>query len=388
MTVPYWRLSAFYFFYFSTLGCVVPYWSLYLKAIGFNADNIGELIALLVSTKMIAPNFWGWLSDRTGKSLAIIRLTSFLTLLFFSGFLFVQGYVWFAIITLSFSFFWNAVLPEFEALTLRYVKTEPYRYSRIRLWGSIGFIIAVLGIGHLLDVLNINILPQLVLVLAFLMFIASLLVPQLNFKTSHKHTSGIGQILKRAEVMAFLLVSFLVQFAHAPYYAFYSIYLQHHGYTASITGLLWTCGVLAEIVLFFFIRRLLARISLRTLLLNSLLLSALRWWLLAHYVEHQAVVIIVQVLHAATFGGTHIAAMHLIYNYFGEQHQGKGQALYTSLSFGLGGVLGSLYAGYCWETQSAEFVYSLSSLSCLLAFLLAYIWVSKPNTKRHFTVMK
>lgn len=381
MPIPYWRLSSFYFFYFATVGSFIPYWSLYLKHIGFSAIEIGQLTALLISTKIISPNLWGWIADRTGKSLRIIRLAAFFAGLLFTGFLFFQGYVWFAAITLSFSFFWNAALPQFEAVVLQYVKTEPHRYSRIRLWGSVGFIVAVLGIGRLLDDMPINNLPVIIITLLALMWLVSLITPDAKKNNSH-HANSVGMmhILTNPEVLAFLLVSLLIQLAHSPYYVFYSIYLKHYHYSASYTGLLWTCGVLAEIVLFIYMKQLLKRVSLRSLLLSSLLLSIIRWLLIAEYVDNLAILIIAQLLHAATFGSTHVAAMHLIYNYFGEQHQGKGQALYTSLSFGLGGMLGSLYAGYYWESQSPEFVYLIAAICCTVALLIAYLWVGRKNS--------
>ena len=381
MSIPYWRLSGFYFFYFATVGSFVPYWSLYLKQVGFNADAIGELTAFLISTKMISPNLWGWIADRTGKSLRIIRIAAFFASLLFAGFLFFQGYVWFAAITLSFSFFWNAALPQFEAVTLQHVKTEPHRYSRIRLWGSVGFIVAVLGVGKLLDVLTINSLPFIVITLLGLMWLMSLITPDAKMTVHHADGAvGMWQILKKPEVLAFLLVNLLVQLAHSPYYVFYSIYLKHYHYSASDTGLLWSCGVVAEIVLFMYMKRLLAKVSLRAVLLASLLLSVLRWWLIAEYADNVVLLVIAQFCHAATFGGTHVAAMHLIYQYFGERHQGKGQALYTSLSFGLGGVLGSLYAGYCWESQSPEFVYLIAAMFCSVALLIAYLWVGREQS--------
>lgn len=383
ITIPYWRLSGFYFFYFATVGSFIPYWSLYLKHIGFNADAIGELSALLISTKIISPNLWGWIADRTGRGLRIIRIASFFAGLLFAGFLFFHGYWWFAAITLSFSFFWNAALPQFEAVTLQHVKTEPHRYSRIRLWGSVGFIVAVLGVGRLLDKLGIDNLPIVVVSILALMWLVSLIIPDAKRATiNHANSVGMMHILKKPEVIAFLLVSLLVQLAHSPYYVFYSVYLKHYQYSASETGLLWTCGVLAEIVLFIYMKPLLKRISLRRLLLSSVLLSVIRWLLIAHYADNLAILITAQLLHAATFGGTHVAAMHLIYNYFGEQHQGKGQAIYTSLSFGLGGMLGSLYAGYYWESLGAEFVYLIAALCCSVALLISYLWVGRENSGR------
>jgi PPP family 3-phenylpropionic acid transporter len=383
MSIPYWRLSGFYFFYFATVGSFIPYWSLYLKHVGFNADAIGELSALLISTKIISPNLWGWIADKTGKSLRIIRLAAFFAGFLFTGFLFFHGYRWFAVITLSFSFFWNAALPQFEAVTLQHVKTEPHRYSRIRLWGSVGFIIAVLGVGRLLDEWGIDDMPFIVITLLVFMWLVSLITPDAQRSPVH-HSEAVGllDILKKPEVIAFVLVSLLVQLAHSPYYVFYSMYLKHYHYSASYTGLLWTCGVAAEIVLFMYMKPLLKRVSLRVLLLSSLTLSVIRWLLIAHYADNLAVLIVAQLLHAATFGGTHVAAMHLIYDYFGEQHQGKGQAIYTSLSFGVGGMLGSLYAGYYWESLGAEFVYIIAALCCALALLIAYVWVGRENTQK------
>lgn len=381
MSVPYWRLSGFYFFYFATLGAFLPYWNLYLKDSGFNPAQIGELSALLAGTKIIAPNLWGWVADHTGKSLRIIRIASLFAALVFSCFLYVQGHFWFAWVTLGFSFFWNAALPQFEAVTLFHLKSESFRYSRIRLWGSVGFIVTVLGIGRILDSHAISILPDITLVLLLTIWLASLITPEARVPVHEKTGDGIVGILKKPEVLAFFAVYLLLQFAHAAYYVFYSIYLKHHHYSASLTGLLWALGVIAEIILFIFMARLLKRFSLRTIVLLSIGLSVLRWLMIAWGADFLPVLILAQILHAATFGATHVAAIHLVHNYFGHQHQGKGQALYSSFSFGLGGMAGSLFSGYYWELLGAQFVYSIAALVCVVAFVIASIWVGRENVK-------
>ncbi|MDP2100478.1 MAG: MFS transporter [Methylobacter sp.] len=380
MSIPYWRLSGFYFFYFATVGTFIPYWSLYLKESGFNPVQIGEIFALLGGTRIIAPILCGWIADHTGKNLRIIRITSFLTALFFAGFIFIQGYSGFAWLTVAFGIFWNSTLPQFEAVTLYHLKHQAHRYSRIRLWGSIGFIVAVLGVGRLLDILSTDMIPAMVTSWMTLIWLVSLITPAT--KTSHHETDGVGirQIIKRPEVLAFLLVSLLLQFAHAPYYVFYSIYLKHYQYSASLTGLLWALGVFAEIVLFIYMRRVLKRFSLRSILLVSSLLSVIRWLMIGWCIDYFWVLAFAQLLHAATFAGVHVAAIHLVHQYFGDRHQGKGQALYASLGFGLGGMLGSYYSGYYWETMGAEIVYSMAALFCSLAFVIAYAWVGREKT--------
>jgi PPP family 3-phenylpropionic acid transporter len=377
MSVPYWRLSGFYFFYFATLGGFLPYWSLYLKDGGFNPIEIGELSALLVGTRIIAPNLWGWIADHTGKSLRIIRIASFFAALLFAGFLLAHNYFWFAWITIAFSFFWNAVLPQFEAVTLFHLKNEPHRYSRIRLWGSVGFIITVLGIGRLLDSQPVVLLPFAIIALLTLSWWITLITPEAHVISYGSASIGMMKIIKKPEVLAFFMVNILLQISHAPYYVFYSIYLKHYQYSATLTGLLWALGVLAEIVLFVNMSRLLKRFTLRVILLFSLLLATGRWLIIGWCADYLGLLILAQFLHAATFGGTHVVAIHLVQSYFGQQHQGKGQALYSSLSYGLGGMLGSLYSGYYWELLGSRFVYSTAALCCGIAFVIAYIWVGQ-----------
>jgi PPP family 3-phenylpropionic acid transporter len=377
MSVPYWRLSSFYFFYFATLGGFLPYWSLYLEHIHFNAVEIGELSALMVATKVIAPNLWGWIADHTGKSLRIIRIASFFAALIFVGFLYKDNYIWVAMVTIGFSFFWNAALPQFEAATLFHLKEEPHGYSKIRLWGSIGFIFSVLGIGRIVDFYSIDYLPEMIVCLLSLIWLVSLMTPEVHVFHKEKNVIGISKIVKQPEVIAFFVVYMLLQLAHGPYYVFYSIYLNQFNYTSTVIGLLWALGVAAEVLLFVFMKRILVWFSLRSILLLSIFFSICRWLIIAFYVESLSVMIFAQLLHAASFGSSHVVAIHLVQKYFGEQHQGKGQALYSSLSFGLGGMVGSLFSGYFWDLYGAWFVYTLAAFSCLIAFFIAYIWVGR-----------
>jgi len=379
MTVPYWRLSGFYFFYFATLGGFLPYWSLYLEHIKFNAVEIGELSALMVATKIIAPNLAGWLADHTGRSLRIIRIASFFAAVIFAGFFHHNNYYWIAAITVGFSFFWNIALPQFEAATLFHLKNEPHQYSKIRLWGSIGFIITVLGIGRIVDLFSIDYIPEIVIVLLTMIWLVSLITPEAKVEIKEKESGGVFEIIKQPEILAFFVVYMLLQLAHGPYYVFYSIYLNQFDYTPTFIGLLWALGVCAEVVLFIFMKQILAWVSLRNILLISIVLSICRWLIIAFYVESAPLMIFAQVLHAATFGSSHVVAIHLVHKYFGEFHQGKGQALYSSLSFGLGGMIGSLYSGYFWDIYGPGFVYSMAAVSCFFAFVIAFIWVGREN---------
>jgi PPP family 3-phenylpropionic acid transporter len=376
--LPYWRLSGFYFFYFAALGAFMPYWALYLQAEGHGPARIGVLMALFAGTRLVAPNLWGWLADASDRSMRLIRAASVLAAASFLLFERADSYAWMMAVTALVSFFWNASLPLFEAVTLSYLRLEAYRYSRIRLWGSIGFIAAVLAVGRALDtVLLIECLPRVIFVLFVGMTLFALCVPERSVKF---HEAGNGtwwSLLRQPHIVAFFAMCVLVQVAHGPYYVFFSVYLKTHGYDGGQTGLLWSLGVLAEIVLFVFLHRVLKRVSLRRVLLVSCALGVLRWLLIAWCVDRLPVVLFAQLLHAATFGSTHVASVQLVRQYFAGGHHGKGQSLYSSLSYGLGGMLGSYYAGQTWEVLGPAIVYSLAALASLLALLIVWRWVEK-----------
>lgn len=370
--IPYWRLSTFYFVYFGALGSFLPYWGLYLESAGFSSYQIGVLMAVLAGTKVVAPNIWGWIADHTGKTNSIIRIASFSAAIAFVGVLLDTGYAWLIAVTLAFSFFWNAALPQFEVLTLNFLEDDPHRYSRVRIWGSIGFVVAVMTIGVVLDYREITVLPWIITILFFAIWMSSLSVPDHPSTKATIESSSILPIVFKPEVLSFLVVVCLVQAAHGPYYVFYSIYLQNHGYSGYETGLLWSFGVLAEVVLFFFMHRILKVFSLKHILMFSVAMGSLRWMLLGCCVDNPALLVFAQLLHAATFGSTHVAAIHFVHRYFCGASKGRGQALYSSMSFGLGGMIGSYTSGELWGRYSAESVYYSSAFLCFCAFLIAW----------------
>lgn len=369
--MPYWRLSGFYLFYFAALGALLPYWSLYLKGEGFGAQAIGELMAILMATKIIAPNLWGWIVDRSGRRMAWVRLGSLAALVTFIGVFLGSGYGWLALVMALFSFFWNAVLPQFEATTLSYLGREVHRYATVRLWGSIGFILTVTGVGLVLDRFGTGILPWVLLAVFGGIWLSSLSVPEHNGSPHpHEHVP-LRRVLARPEVMIFLAACFLMQASHGPYYTFYTLYLEDQGYSRGLIGQLWALGVVAEITLFLLVPRFLPRFGAPRVLVASLALAALRWTIIGTQPEHLGIMLFAQLLHAASFGSFHAAAMHLVHRFFVGRHQGRGQALYSSLSFGAGGAVGSLASGYLWEIAGGGGTYLVAGAVAGAAAILA-----------------
>lgn len=376
LSLPYWRLSGFYFFYFAFVGAFTPFWGLYLQSLEFNAFQIGVLMSLLQVSRIFAPNLWGWLADHTGKRVAVVQLAALLSLLFYLGAFAGDSFGWMFAVMALMSLFWSASLPLVEAITLGHLGTSGEGYGRIRLWGSIGFIIAVIILGYVLDHAPVRALLWVVLGLKLGIFLLSRKMPEPRLAPHHTDDHSIWRILRRPDIALFLLACFLMAAAHGVYYTFYSIYLVEHGYSTSAVGWLWALGVICEVLVFLVMPRLAARFGLWRILMVSFALAALRFFTIGWGVEVVALVIFAQTLHAASFGSYHAAAVALVHQIFRGRHQAKGQGLYTSVSFGLGGTLGGLLSGYTWDTLGAGWSFTISG-TCAAAGCLVLLWRAK-----------
>ncbi len=373
-TVPYWKLSGFYFVYFASLGVLIPFWSLYLKSLGYSSMAIGGLIAILPATKLVAPYIWGWLADYTRRSMFIIRIASVLALLSFL-LIFVSTQLWWLVVVmLLFSFFWNAILPQFEAMTLNHLGDDTHRYSMIRLWGSLGFVFVAILIGYLLQHYTMDVVPMVVLITFIAIAISSFIVPE-KLNTPHSEHSPIWPVIKQPKIMAFLVVCFLMLCSHGPYYTFYTIYLEELGYSSYMIGVLWAVGVLAEVIIFLLMHRLFPFFGARTLLLVTLLLTTLRWLIIGFFADNLFMLFIAQLLHAFSFGVFHAVGISLVHNYFIGSHQGRGQGLYSSVSFGAGVAVGSLVSGMLWDQWGAGVLFTFASCCTIVALVIVWKYI-------------
>ncbi len=370
--LPYWRLSGFYFFYFAFVGAVSPYWALYLQSLHFAAFEIGVLMSLLQVMRIFAPNIWGHWADRLGRRIPIVQLAALGSTLAFCGVFFGHAFWWLFAVMAAMSFFWSASLPLVEATTLSHLGERIHRYGRIRLWGSVGFVLAVLGLGYAFDAVNIAWLPWAVLGFLAGTALFARWIPEAEIGVHAADHHPVSAILKQRPVWGLLLACFLMAAAHGPYYTFYSIYLVGAGYSKSQVGWLWAVGVICEIAVFFWLPRLRDPALLYKLLIASLLTAALRFMLIAWFVESGPLMLLAQTLHAATFGVYHASALALIHHYFRGRHQGRGQGLYSSLSYGAGGALGSLYAGLAWQSLGGPWTFMLAAGCALLAAAVAH----------------
>ena len=366
----YQRLSTFYFSYFAFIGAFAPYFALYLKSLGYSAAQIGLLLAVNPVARIFGPNFWGWLSDHYRARGQLIRVTAVGTAVIFIALFFNYGFFWMFVSLLLLNVFWCGVLPLAESATLNLVGARVGAYGRVRLWGSVGFVAVVIAAGYGLDFFGVGALAPLVLSLLVLMAASTFFLPRDREPSHHAAHASILSIVKRPEVIALLAGFFLMQVAHGPYNAFYSIHLVEAGYTKKAVGWLWSLGVIAEIGLFMLLPRLMRAYTLNQILLFSFGCAFVRLLMIAWGVGSLPILLAAQLLHAITFGAFHSAGVAMMHQIFRGRNQARGQAIYTSLGYGLGGTLGTLMAGYSWETLGSEWTFTFAAVAALFALIV------------------
>jgi PPP family 3-phenylpropionic acid transporter len=327
-------------------------------------------MSLFQISRIFAPNFWGWLADHTGKRAQWIKLTAFLGLCGFTAVFWAHGFYWLFFVMAALSLFTSSTLPLAESLTLAHLATTNGHYSRIRMWGSLGFIVAAVVLGFWIDFSGIRSLLWFLLFVQMTLFVLSFGLPEARVEAHEHDEYSIWQLIRQPNVMALLLGCALMVTAHGVLYNFYSIYLSDHGYSKTVIGLLWAVGVVCEIAVFMAMPKIMARFSLKAILLVSLALAVLRFSLIGWAIDAWPIMLLAQTLHAATFGSFHAASVEVFARFFNGRHQAKGQAIYNSVAYGIGGTLGGVAGGYALQYLGGQHTFMLAALFPLLGFLV------------------
>jgi PPP family 3-phenylpropionic acid transporter len=378
------RLSSSYFFYFAILGLISPYLSVFLDGKGFTSLELGEIFAILTATKIIAPSLWAILADKTGQQLLIIRLGALLALLSFVLLFWLDNYWAISICLALFSLFWTAILPQLEVLTLNSVRHSSKIYARVRLWGSLGFIVLAVFAGQIMALYQEQGLPSVTnnsFTNAFVFMgcaaLFLLLLSTLSLKSRHVLNTVKSKVLSIKEKLLelrfiiFFISGILLQISFGPFYGFFALFLRDLEYPGFAVGLFISLGVLAEILVFIFASSFFKHFSLKALLVFSLGTTALRWFLVALYADSAWMLALTQVIHAASFALFHSASMIFISNHFSSCQQSRGQAIYLGGVYGVGGAIGAYLAGTLWlDGLGATTAFLTASVAALLAACL------------------
>lgn len=370
----YLKLSAFFFLYYGAVGVFIPYWALYLLDSGYSARDIGAAFAVLGAMRIATPFVWGRIMDRRGARMPIIVASMAACCALFALIPFAPGVATMLLLHAAYAVFWNAALPAFDVVTMHSIHGSRLDYSRIRLWGSIGFVVTVLLFGMLLEHLPLHIVPLSICALMLAMVALGLGIQDASPAAQDPALdSGLLRVMRKPAVLMLMTAAFLSQFSFAPFYSFFSVYLQQSGYGSSATGQFWALGVLAEVVVFVFAGALIRRFGLRAMLAFALLTTAARWVILALLVDSAWWLSLSQLLHLSSFGLYHTATVLCVHRLFPARLHGQGQALLAGLSFGLGGAFGNLLAGQYWEAAGGELIYLAAAAAGALGFVVVLL---------------
>jgi PPP family 3-phenylpropionic acid transporter len=276
--------------------------------------------------------------------------------------------------------FTSSTLPLSESLTLAHLATTNGHYSRIRMWGSLGFIFAAVILGFMIDAYGIKSLLWFLLGVQIILFGLTFKLPEAVIAPHENDRFSIWQVVKNPAVIALLLGCALMVTAHGVLYNFYSIYLAEHGYSKGMIGLLWALGVICEIGIFMLMPKIMARFSLKNILLTSLALAVIRFCMIGVAVDNIVLLLIAQSLHAATFGSFHAASVEVITQFFNGRHQARGQAIYNSVAYGVGGTIGGLAGGFALQYLGGEKTFLLAAMFPLAGFIVIALGLKLSQT--------
>ena len=364
-----WAFGSFFFLYFAYVGLVSPYASLFFLDRGFSVIEIAVLMSMLQITRIIGPFSWGWLSDYLSNRIGIIRVCACLSAITFLCIFFLHSYISFFIWMFVLHTILSSQMPLGETATIHALYKDnsfDKRYGRLRLWGSIGFIAMVLVAGELFQRKGIEAYPVVGCIVLIALALVTFCLHEPKMERRKMVKGELLVVLFNPDVRWFLVSGFFMIFAHASLYVFYSLYLANLGYDKFQIGLFWALGVAAEVLFFYFQNKVLSRLDAEVILQGTFGIGVVRFILIA-FLPITSVLILAQLMHAATFAAHHSAATKLLQRWFTGPLQARGQAIMATVSYGLGGTIGGLCAGWIWELSQPRDVFVISAFACGLA---------------------
>ena len=366
------RFGALTFTYFAAVGLFNPYAPLWFQSLGYSTLLIGSLSALQSWTRVFAPYAWSWAGDHSGRRAELIRLAALGALLSALGLLGVRAAVPVALVTALLFLANSGVVPLYEALLAQALQTkdgiDARGYGRVRVWGSVGFMVSVTAFGVLLEWAGIAIFPAFVAAMNAGLLLTAWRLPATHADAVHEEAAPPVLVrLRRPEVAWFFASIFFTVLAHTSLYAFFSLYLVELGYGKAAVGALWAVSVAVEIIFFWTQGRWFPMLTPHRWLEVVAGVTALRFAATASGGTLAPVLVLAQMTHAVTFAAHHAACIALVHRLFPGRLRGRGQALYTMLGYGLSGALGGVGGGWIISHFGFAAVFWTAALSAGVA---------------------
>ncbi len=366
------RLSFYYAASFMMLSVHLIFWPIWLTDRGLTPTDIGLLLALGIASKLIATPFVAHFADQFGQRKLIILVLSLLSFLAFLLFSITHTFASILALHLVFLALWSPTMPLMESMVMHGVANHGYDYGRIRLWGSVTFMLAAVGIGYLLKERPTDLIFVAISITLGLTVISAIALPDLRPPKSANKQLALLVVIQDKKFVLFLIGTALIQSSHAVYYGFGSIHWKTNQISEDWIGILWAMGVLGEIVLFSYAGRILTFIGPARLIALAGLAGLVRWPLMAMTLE-TIPLLGLQLLHAMTFGATHIGAMHYIQRRIDPSLSATAQSLYSGVVMGGAMSLAAYASGFLYDAHAGGAYHAMGAMAAaggLIVFIL------------------
>ncbi|MGN7920331.1 MFS transporter [Lysobacter sp. ESA13C] len=370
-TAEFRRYALFYLGYFGMLGAYTPYIGRWVSANGHGGYAVGAMLALWYGGRILAPPTWARQVARSRAPGHWLVAGCLLALAMFAGFARFDGGVMLFVVMGAFALFFNAVMPQFEAMTLNALGTRNHDYGKIRMWGSVGFLIVAASYGWLLDRLGNDAFVWLSLPWLVLTAAAAWLHRADPPSPAPLEGTPRERLWRRPGTRRLLGTVLLVQLSFGPFYVFYTLQLQAHGHDGFAVGLLWAIGVVCEILMFWQAPRLVQRFGAHRLIAACIFATALRWVMVAWFADSFAWMALAQTGHSLSFAAFHAGCMRRMAELFpARRDMASAQGMLSGFSGGIGGVLGAGMAALAWQHGGGTAAFMAGSVCSVAALAL------------------
>lgn len=358
------RLAGYYASSFMMLGIHLVFWPLWLKSKGLSASEIGLLLAVGIASKLIANPLVAHIADRLGQRKSIICTLATFSLVAFLLFPYADAFASLLTLHLVFLALWSPTMPLMESMVMHGVAHQGYDYGRIRLWGSITFMVAAIGLGVLLRDGTRDLIFLAIALTLGITVVSAFILPDIRLPQAASRQFTLWEVVKDRQFVLFLIGTALIQSSHAVYYGFGSIHWKASGLSEDWIGILWSVGVFAEIILFTYASRILQFIGPARLIALAGLAGLVRWPLTAMTLDIVPLIGI-QMLHALTFGATHIGAMHFIQSRVDPSRSATAQSLFSGVVMGGAMSIAAFTSGHLYQSLQANAYWAMGATSLL-----------------------
>lgn len=362
------NISIQYFIYYYILGIFIPYFNLYCHEIGFSGMEIGAISSLKTFSVIIFPLFWGWLADKFAARKKIFIFVNFVSCGIWGLFLLTQNFYVMMAIMFFYALFHSPIVSFLEAFTVDFLGEDKKSYGKIRLWGSIGFIISVFITGYFLDKMGVLVVVYAIFAGAFVHSFIAFKTPEEKIQERKKGGFDIGYFLK-PEILLFFTASFLMLASHSPYYTFFSVYLSDNGIGNTFIGIAWGVAVFAEIIMMYNSDFIFKRLKPYHVLIFSMTAAGLRWVVL-YFTSNEAIVLASQLLHCFSYATFHMASILYIDELTPEGSKTTGQAINNALTYGFGLMAGNLVSGYFYDSHGGQILFAGAGIACFAGTII------------------